>query len=258
MIKGSSKFARKIEYGIGKSFIYYPSCISRTFSADSKNQSLIEVMGNIAELAEIKLIIPDKIDNTCCSTPFSSKGFQDSGIRMFERTINILFDASDRGKIPIVVDTSPCTYKFLNPSNDISEEISVKWQKLKFLDIIPFLDSITKDSNHKPLDIEIIVYPTCSTQKMKHTQVMHSLAKRCARKVTIPENNNCCGFAGDRGLIVPQLTKNAVRINKEQLSSKQRKINGYSSSRMCEIGMSDNEQTYTSIALLVREYLLSK
>ena len=93
---------------------------------------------------------------------------------------------------------------------------------------------------------------------MEHTQIMELLAKRCARKVTIPENNNCCGFAGDRGLIIPQLTKNAVRINKEQLSSKQRKLNGYSSSRMCEIGMSDSEQTYTSIALLVREYLLSK
>jgi D-lactate dehydrogenase len=244
MIKGSSQFAGKVEYGIGKSFIYYPSCISRAISANSKNHSIIEIMGNIAELAKIKLIIPDKIDNTCCSTPFSSKGFHDSGIEMFERTINLLFKASQKGEIPIVVDTSPCTYKFLNPSNDISEEIRAKWKKLKFIDII--------------LDREIVVHLTCSTQKMEHTQIMELLAKRCARKVTIPENNNCCGFAGDRGLIIPQLTKNAVRINKEQLSSKQRKLNGYSSSRMCEIGMSDSEQTYTSIALLVREYLLSK
>ena len=258
MITASNKYSGKLEYDKGKSFIYYPSCISRTIGANSKNHSLIEVMGKIAELAEIKLIIPDKIDNTCCSTPFSSKGFHDSGIEMFERTINLLFNASQRGKILIVVDTSPCTYKFLNPSNNISEEISAKWKKLKFIDIIPFLDSITKDSNHKPLDKEIVVHLNCSTQKMEQTKVMQSLAKRCARKVTIPENNNCCGFAGDRGLIIPQLTENAVRVNKEQLSSKQRKLNGYSSSRMCEIGMSDSEQTYTSIAFLVREYLLSK
>ncbi len=258
LITGTSKFPQKAEYGMGESFIYYPSCISRTIGADSKDQSLIDVMGQIAELSKVKLIIPSNIDNSCCSTPFSSKGFHDSGIGMFERTINLLFEASVGGKIPIVVDTSPCTYKFLHPSDDISKESHKKWKKLKFIDLIPFLDSLTKDWNHKPLDREIILHPTCSTQKMKHIQIMESLAKRCVSKVTIPENTNCCGFAGDRGLVVPQLTKNAVRNNKVQLSLKQRKLGGYSSSRMCEIGMSDNEQTYTSIALLVRDFLLSK
>ena len=258
MITASSKFLEKMEYDTGRSFIYYPSCISRVFSTDSENQSIIEVIGQIAELAEIKLIIPDKIDNTCCSTPFSSKGYNEPGIDMFERTINILYEASKEGKIPIVVDTSPCTYKFLHPNDGISNEINTKLKKLKFIDIIPFLDSITKDIKHKPLDKEIVVHPTCSTQKMEHAQIMESLAKRCAKKVTIPENSGCCGFAGDRGMIVPQLTINAVKFNKDQLSSEQRKLNGYSSSRMCEIGMSDREQTYTSIALLVRDYLISK
>ncbi len=258
MITASSKFPGKIEYGAGKSFIYYPSCISRAFSADFNNQSIIEVMGQIAELAKVKLIIPDKIDDTCCSTPFSSKGFNDTGIDMFERTINLLYIASNNGKIPIVVDTSPCTYKFLHPSDSISKEISTKWKKLKFMDIIPFLDSIVKDTNFKPLDRGIIVHPTCATQKMEHMQIMESLTKRCAKKVTIPENSNCCGFAGDRGMIIPQLTNNAVKFFKDQLSSKQRKLAGYSSSRMCEIGMSDREQSYKSIVLLVRDYLILK
>lgn len=258
MITASSKFPAKMEYGTGESFIYYPSCISRGFSADSENQSIIEVMGQIAELAKVKLIIPDKIDDTCCSTTFSSKGFHNTGIDMFERTINLLYLASNSGKIPIIVDTSPCTYKFLHPSDKISKEISRKWKKLKFIDIIPFLYSIIKDINYKPLDREIVVHPTCSTQKMEHTQIMKSLTKRCAKKVTIPENSGCCGFAGDRGMIVPQLTKNAVKFNKDQLSFEQRKLNGYSSSRMCEIGMSDKEQSYKSIVLLVRDYLIIK
>ncbi|MBU0529956.1 FAD-binding oxidoreductase, partial [bacterium] len=163
------KFAGKMEYGTGKSFIYYPSCISRAIGADSKNQSIIEVMGQIAELAKVKLIIPDKISNTCCSTPFSSKGYHETGIDMFTRTINLLYEASNEGKIPIVVDTSPCTYKFLNPNNDISNKINKKWKRLKFVDIIPFLDSITQEINHKPLDRELVLHLTCSTQKMEHT-----------------------------------------------------------------------------------------
>ena len=257
MITNVNKFPEKIEYGTGKSFIYYPSCINRTFGADSKNQSIIEVMGQIAELAKIKLIIPDKIDNTCCSTPFSSKGYHEIGVKMFEKIIMLLYDVSRGGKLPIVVDTSPCTYKFLHPNDDISVELNKRWKMLKFIDIIPFLDSITIDINRKPIDREIIVHPTCSTQKLGHLHLMESLAKRCAQKVTIPENSNCCGFAGDRGMIVPKLTSNAVKFNKDQLSVEERKLKGYSSSRMCEIGMSDSEQSYKSIALLVRDYLVS-
>ncbi|MEE9574208.1 MAG: FAD-linked oxidase C-terminal domain-containing protein, partial [Candidatus Neomarinimicrobiota bacterium] len=257
MITSVNKFPVKMEYGTGKSFIYYPSCISRTFSANSKNQSIIEVMGQIAELAEIKLIIPDKIDNTCCSTPFSSKGFHEAGVQMFERIIILLYDASKKGKIPIVVDTSPCTYKFLHPSDDISVEIRQRWKVLKFIDIIPFLNSITIDTNHKPLNREIILHPTCSTHKLEHRQLMESLANRCVQKVTLPENSNCCGFAGDRGMIVPQLTNNAVKFNKGQLSVNERELTGYSSSRLCEIGMSDSKQLYKSITFLVRDYLLS-
>jgi len=249
---------KKNEYGNGKSFIYYPSCISRALGADAENQSLIDVMGQIAELAEIKLIIPDKIDDTCCSTPFSSKGFYTSEIDMFEKTISLLYEASDQGRISIVVDTSPCTYKFLHPSENISLEINSKWKKLKFIDMIPFLESATKDKNIKPLDKEIVIHPTCSTQKMDHMLLMDTIAKRCAKKVILPENSNCCGFAGDRGMIIPQLTKNAVQFNKDQLTSEERKLVGYSSSRMCELGMSDNDQSYMSIALLVRDYLLSK
>ncbi len=258
MITDNRNNSKKKEYGIGNSFIYYPSCISRAFSADSENQSLIDVMGQIAKLTEIKLIIPDKIDDTCCSTPFSSKGFYSSEIDMFEKTISLLYEASDHGRISIVVDTSPCTYKFLHPSENISLKTKRKWKKLKFIDMIPFLESITKDKDIEPLDKEIVLHPTCSTQKMDHMLLMEIITKRCAKTVALPENNNCCGFAGDRGLIIPQLTENAVRYNKDQLTWKERRLVGYSSSRMCEIGMSDKDQSYVSVALLVRDFLLSK
>ncbi|MEE8341502.1 MAG: FAD-binding and (Fe-S)-binding domain-containing protein [Candidatus Neomarinimicrobiota bacterium] len=256
-ISGVNNIPLKSEYGAGKQFIYYPSCINRVFGADSNNHSIIEVMAQIAELAKINLTIPDKIDNTCCSTPFSSKGFNETAVKMFEKVICLLYDASKGGKMQIVVDTSPCTYKFVHPPNDISIEIIEKWKKLNFIDIIPFLNSITKNITHKPLDRSIVLHQTCSTQKLEQVRLMESLANRCAAKVIIIDNNNCCGFAGDRGLIIPQLTNNAVKFNKEQLIGDERELNGYSSSRMCEIGMSDNNQFFSSIALLVRDYLVS-
>jgi D-lactate dehydrogenase len=257
MISGSTKSPKQSKFGSGAKYIYYPSCISRTFSADIKKNSIISIMGNIAEKCNVNLIIPDNIEDTCCSTPFSSKGYERSGIKMFEKTIELLYKVSNSGDIPVVVDTSPCTYKFLYPSENISQKTKDMWNAITFIDIIPFLEEITNTKNYKPINKKIILHPTCSTHKMEHVQTMKILAQRCARKVIIPENSSCCGFAGDRGMIVPELTINAVELNKSSLSKGERKINGYSSSRMCEFGVSDEDQVYESIVVLVHEYLKS-
>jgi len=258
MITGGTKLPKVKSYGKGETFIYYPSCISRTFNADIKKNLIVKIMAEIAEKTNIELLIPEGIEDTCCSTPFSSKGFEDPGLTMFNKAIEVLYKSSSNGKIPIVIDTSPCTYKFLHPSENISDEIRIKWKKLTFIDIIPFLNDATKTVIKTPIEKDIVLHPTCSTHKMEHVEIMRELAERCANKVVIPQNTSCCGFAGDRGMIVPDLTKNAVELNKSSLTEKERKYNGYSSSRMCEIGVSEKEQTYVSIALLVRDYLNSK
>jgi D-lactate dehydrogenase len=133
-----------------------------------------------------------------------------------------------------------------------------KWKQLKFIDIIVFLEMITSniEEDSEPLDREIVLHPTCSTHKMSDFDVLEKLAQRCASSVIIPNNSSCCGFAGDRGLIVPELTDNATKHNKNGLSDNI--AEGYSSSRMCEIGMSETNLNYRNIAFLVRDFLLTK
>jgi len=239
-------------------YIYYPSCISRTIGADEQGMSLEKIIYDISKVCNVNLITPSKITSTCCGTPFSSKGFEAVDVEIFEKTINYLYDESEQGKLPIVVDTSPCTYKFLNPSKNISDSVLRKWKQLKFIDIIGFLEKITAniDGKRQPLDREIVLHPTCSTHKMSDTDALEILARRCATSVTIPNNSSCCGFAGDRGLIVPGLSKNAAKLNKVGLNEKVHE--GYSSSRMCEIGMSSDTLNYRNIAYLVRDFLMTK
>ncbi|MEO2159621.1 MAG: 4Fe-4S ferredoxin, partial [bacterium] len=82
---------------------------------------------------------------------------------------------------------------------------------------------------------------------------MKSLAEKCTEKVTIPIHWGCCGFAGDRGLIVPELNKSATA---KELSDIKGYKTGYSTSRTCEVGMmSHSSINYQSIAFLVKEYL---
>jgi D-lactate dehydrogenase len=67
----------------------------------------------------------------------------------------------------------------------------------------------------------------------------------------VVNDTNCCGFAGDRGFLLPELNKHGLRFLKEQ--SKDCEI-GYATSRTCEIGLSKNSGiSYKSIIYLAEE-----
>ncbi|MEA1881603.1 MAG: FAD-binding and (Fe-S)-binding domain-containing protein [Candidatus Marinimicrobia bacterium] len=237
----------------GEQWLYFPTCLTRVFGSDGQKTSLGEVLMEISQQSGISIRIPPGINSTCCSQPFSSKGYQDAAISIQEKTINSLWNSSKNGEIPIVVDTSPCTYQFLHPNAGLSTEVQHKLKQLKIVDIIQFLDKCIGNPAWPKLKDDIALHPTCSTEKMGHSQAMKKLGEKCASNVTIPTHWGCCGFAGDRGLIVPELNQSATAPEVQDIKSHTR---GFSTSRTCEVGMmSNSEVNYQSIAFLVKEYL---
>jgi D-lactate dehydrogenase len=63
-----------------------------------------------------------------------------------------------------------------------------------------------------------------------------ALAKRCATSADVPVAAGCCGFAGDRGFTLPQLTEAATLSEATEVRSKAY-VGFFSSSRTCEIGL---------------------
>ncbi|MFH1850811.1 MAG: FAD-binding and (Fe-S)-binding domain-containing protein [Candidatus Neomarinimicrobiota bacterium] len=244
-------------YGSGQPYVYYTSCINRTFGATGGGTNLTDVIGRIAARSGVQLIVPERIDDTCCGTPYSSKGFKPAYAAMAERAVMLLYEASRQGEIPVVVDTSPCTYQFRTMGDNIvDQQVLALWKKITFIDIIPFLATIVQDNDLPPLDRQVILHPTCSTQKMEQVDIMVRLAQKCATQVHLPEDFGCCGFAGDRGMLVPELTASATRKEAASIPALPADTIGYSSSRTCEVGMmSAAEHEYLSIAILVRDYL---
>lgn len=236
-------------YGTGKPVIYFPSCVNRVFAAKGKN-NMVQILEPIAEMAGVKLIIPDGIDSYCCGQPFSSKGFSNAGVRMTEKSLSMLSKASDKGQIPVLTDTSPCMLQFRDAQQDRSEI------GLKFLDMITFLTDAVIISENESLDKKILIHPTCSNQKMKQESSLKKLAEMCTKSVELPEQLFCCGFAGDRGLTHPELTKSATNPTAHQWQELDKDIAGYSTSRTCEIGLtSGTGQQFNPIALLVLDFL---
>jgi D-lactate dehydrogenase len=136
--------------------------------------------------------------------------------------------------------------------DDLDPDDREKWKKLILLDSIEFLhDYVLPKLDIQPVPEEVILHPNCSARKLDLDGRMVGIAKQCAKNATVPLNLGCCGFAGDRGLLFPELTASATQ--KESAEVNERQYGGYYSSNIpCEIGMSEaTGKDYTSIVYLV-------
>ncbi|NQV29810.1 MAG: (Fe-S)-binding protein, partial [Candidatus Marinimicrobia bacterium] len=138
-------------------------------------------------------------------------------------------------------------------------EILEHWKALRIVDIIEYLNDIIIPR----LDIKnkigkVVLHPTCSTRKMGLEGTMAAVASACSHETVMPEDIGCCGFAGDRGFLVPELTEEATRREAAEVND-QSDVNGhYSSSRTCEMGMSAaTGESYSSLVHLVYEAVFS-
>ncbi len=124
-------------------------------------------------------------------------------------------------------------------------------ERLKLYEPAEFVQSHLLDKlKINKIDKKVAVIAVCSAKKMEVDGILYDIAKQCASEVVIIDSN-CCGFAGDRGFILPELNKHGLRFLREQSQGCKE---GYATSRTCEIGLSKHSGiTYSSILYLVEE-----
>jgi Fe-S oxidoreductase len=175
--------------------------------------------------AGFSIIYPEALETHCCGMPFSSKGFADANHAQSQALETSLLKASENGKYPVLYDMSPCFYHS-------KEEFS---KVLQIVDPIEFmLDFVMPLLEVKNKKESVAVYPVCSVKKIGKMDQLIALSHLCANQVTMIDSN-CCGFAGDRGFLIPELNEHGLRDLKEQIPSNCEV--GYSTSRTCEIGL---------------------
>jgi D-lactate dehydrogenase len=220
--------------------VYFPACISRVLGRlrdEPDDMSLMEVFVEVASRAEVPVFIPPDVRGTCCGVPFSSKGYDTAHKLAINRTIQRFWQWSDQGRLPIVIDASPCTYGVLASRAYLTPENQRRFDRLQILDSVRFahdrlLPCLTVT---RPTE-SVALHPVCSLIKMGLVTELKSIASLCSRGVTIPPSAGCCGFAGDRGYLFPELTESATR--EEAAEVRAGTFDGYySSSRTCEIGL---------------------
>jgi len=209
-------------------------------------------LGALAGRAGVPVWIPEDVEGTCCGVPFSSKGYAEAHALAVNRAIERFWAWSGEGRLPIVLDTSPCTYGLSTGRAVLTPENQARFDRLRILDSIAFVhDQLLPRLTVRRKLGSVALHPVCAVVKMNLTPKLEGIARACAERVTVPLAAGCCGFAGDRGFLFPELTATATRREAAELQAAPRD-GYYSSSRTCEIGMTRaTGQVYRSYLHLV-------
>ncbi|MGR9271188.1 FAD-binding and (Fe-S)-binding domain-containing protein (plasmid) [Rhizobium leguminosarum] len=241
----------------GAAAVYFCACINRMFGRDPARPaapSLAETFVTLSKRAGKPLWIPPDVAGLCCSTPWKSKGYQQGHKYMAQALADALWRWSDGGALPIVVDAASCT---LGLKEDIATQLEgerkEQYESLKIIDSIVWCRDLLPDLTISRTLRRVAVHPTCSITHLGLAGALKQLAGHLAEEVEIPVGTTCCGTAGDRGLLHPELVVSATREVRAVLDAEP--CDAYlSANRTCEMGLRHaTGRPYESFIFLLEE-----
>ena len=245
----------KLQLSVGeyKKVVYFSSCVSRVL--DDATNSLINTTRHVLNHFGYSIIMPDLFTmgkNLCCGQSFISGCEMAQMNTKADELFQELIRLSENGKYPICVDTTPCvlqmhTYKKLYP-------------QLKIYDLVEFIhDFVIPEFTLQEIKLNKITSPvalhiTCSTKRLGLANKILQVAQLCADNVIVPDDIECCGFAGSKGFFIPELNESALQNLSKQVAMCSK---GYSTSKTCELGLSMNSDgvQYNHLIFLLADVL---
>ena len=234
--------------------VYLPACINRVFGnprGAEPSPTLPEALCAVSARAGAPLWIPADVAGTCCATPWSSKGYRAGHREMARRTAARILRWTDDGSLPLVVDATSCTHGLLREvAPELDETLGERYEHVRILDSIEWVhDRLLARLSIPQRLARAAVHPTCSVGHLGLGEKLRTIAGALAEDVRVPAGTTCCGMAGDRGLLHPELPRSALRDVLTELA--QAPVDAYlCSNRTCELGLQEvTGQRYESFVL---------
>ena len=209
--------------------VYFSSCTTTMFGG--VEGSVSESFLSLCERAGVSVAAPDDIPSLCCGTPWKSKGLTAGYEVMKKKVAASLVRATQGGRLPIVCDASSCTEGLrilLDAAGD---------SNLRIVDAVDFVDQTVLPllpEAHRVASVTL--HPTCSSTHLGINAALTRVAAAAAETVVIPEDWGCCAFAGDRGMLHPELTASATAPEAVDVAAAASTAHA-SLNRTCELGM---------------------
>jgi D-lactate dehydrogenase len=242
----------------GASAVYLPACINRIFGnarGAPKGPTLPQALVVVSARAGMPVWIPEDAAGHCCATPWSSKGYERGQRLMARRTAAALLRWSDGGRLPIVVDATSCTHGLLADVPEWLEPADrALYEQLEIVDSIAWAhDTLLPRLEVRRKVGSVALHPTCSTQHLGLAPKLAAVASALAEEVVVPSGTTCCGMAGDRGWLHPELPASALRDVRRELDG--RDLDAHlCSNRTCEAALhAVTGRPYASFVVLLEE-----
>jgi D-lactate dehydrogenase len=237
--------------------VYFSACLNRAFGAQPASKNLQETFLSVCKKAGKHVLLPKNIAGKCCGQPFSSKGFNDAARNSEQVLIDNLLAWSNNGALPIVIDFTSCTYTLLHNEIYMTEVYKKKLNSLKIYDSLQYLQQFILPAvsiNNKKN--KVILHPVCSSKKLHIENALTQIAQACATEVIVPKYAGCCGMAGDRGFLFPELTKAATQFEVQEVLEHTETDGYYSSGTTCEMALAHNSgKQYKHIVYLLDDVM---
>jgi D-lactate dehydrogenase len=231
---GSRRHART---AVEPAAVYFAACIGTMFGPAAGGAGVSDAFLELCARAGVSVTIPEGIDSLCCGTAWKSKGNTRGYDRMIDIVLPALLEASRGGELPIVCDAASCT-EGLETMQTNAIAAGGDYTSLRFVDAVEFIHENVIERLPITMPVpSIALHHTCSSTHLGINAMMTALAERISPDVHVPVDWSCCAFAGDRGLLHPELTASATK--REAAEVNQRSYASYASAnRTCELGMS--------------------
>ncbi|WP_327417869.1 FAD-binding and (Fe-S)-binding domain-containing protein [Streptomyces sp. NBC_01233] len=242
---------------VGASAVYYPACVNRIFGGPEgrPGPSLPEAVVAVSERAGKPVWIPRDVKGTCCATIWHSKGYDAGNRLMANRIVEAAWGWTAGGRLPLVVDASSCTLGIAHEVLPyLTEDNRALHAELRIVDSIVWAaEELLPHLEVRRTVGSVVLHPTCSMRHLGDEAQLLAVAGACAEEVVVPDDAGCCAFAGDRGMLHPELTASATAREAAEVTA--RAFDAHlSANRMCEVGMDRaTERSYYS-ALLELEH----
>jgi len=217
--------------------VYFIACVGGIFGPSDAGPGVRESFERICRLAGVTLHHPVDLPNLCCGTPWRSKGMAAGYAVMARKVLPALWSASRLGELPIVCDASSCTEGLRQMLESTIAADGSRYATLRIVDAVAFVEEqvLPRLSLRRKVP-SLALHPTCSSTRMGLNDALRGVAAAVAETVTVPPSWGCCGFAGDRGLLHPELTASATAAQAAELA--EGSFDAFAScNRTCELGM---------------------
>ncbi|WP_231946483.1 FAD-binding and (Fe-S)-binding domain-containing protein [Auraticoccus monumenti] len=208
--------------------VYLPACVNAMFGPVQGSRGVQWSLQELCARAGVRLLVPESVDDLCCGTPWSSKGLPEGYAAMQQRVRADVLRATRDGALPLVTDASSCTEGLLKAlaGSGVTVVDAVAFVAERVLPRLPAGEKVAS----------LAVHPTCSSHQLGLDAALLEVADAVADTVHVPVAWGCCAFAGDRGLLHPELTASATAAEAAEVVGVGAEAHA-SCNRTCELGM---------------------